>query len=105
MTTNSKFICSVFVIVMIGMFATSDTVQAKKRHRVNQWERPTRQRNTLEWRLSSPSIQHATGRDRSSNRNVFPFTRLGRFQKRRCATVPPIPTWCTTTKPSWLRTL
>ena len=39
MTTNSKFICSLFVIVMIGMFATSDTAQAKKRHRVNQWER------------------------------------------------------------------
>ena len=39
MTTHSKSICSLFVIVMIGMFATSDTVQAKKRTRINQWER------------------------------------------------------------------
>ena len=39
MTTNSKFICSLFVIVMIGMFATSDTAQAKKRDRIKQWER------------------------------------------------------------------
>ena len=105
MTTNSKFICSVFVIVMIGMFATSDTVQAKKRHRVNQWER--QRANVTPWNGAYRHQAYSTplARDRSSNRNVFPFTRLGRFQKRRCATVPPIPTWCTTTKPSWLRTL
>ena len=39
MTKHQKLAFSIFVVVLIGMFSMTDTAQAKKRHRMNQWER------------------------------------------------------------------
>ena len=86
MTKQKKLILGFFVVLMVSMCTATDTVQAKKRNRMNRWERE--HANATPWN----GMYHHQSHNTPLAIIVPPFIGMGCFQECSNTVVPPVPT-------------